>query len=102
MEGGRLEEPGPCPEAASGRTAGKRAGRPPGDGGRRREMAEWSTAEALRTALRYEREFFERYGKSAAEATDPAVKAMFEFLAGEERKHMNLVLEMMERHDVEP
>ena len=65
-------------------------------------MAEWSMAEALRMAFRFEKENFEEYGKSAGETTDPGVKAMFGFLAAEERRHMDLILEMMRRHDVEP
>ena len=65
-------------------------------------MADWSTAEALRMALRFEERNFEEYRKGAAETADPGVKSMFEFLAGEEQKHMNLIREMMRRHDVEP
>ncbi len=65
-------------------------------------MTEWSIGEALRTALRYERENFEEYEKGARETADPGVKSMFGFLAGEERRHMDLILDMMRRHDVEP
>jgi rubrerythrin len=65
-------------------------------------MADWTTEEALRMAFRFEKKFFEEYGKSAGEATDPGVKSMFEFLANEERKHMDLISEMMRRHNVEP
>ncbi len=65
-------------------------------------MAEWSMEEALRTALRYERENFEEYDKGSRETADPGVKSMFGFLAGEERKHMDLILDMMRRHNVEP
>lgn len=65
-------------------------------------MAEWSMEEALRTALRYERENLEEYEKGAGETTDPGVRSMFVFLAGEERRHMDLILDMMRRRDVEP
>jgi len=65
-------------------------------------MADGSMAEALRMAFRFEKENFEEYRKSAGETTDPGVKAMFEFLATEERRHMDLILDMMRRHDVEP
>ena len=65
-------------------------------------MAEWSMAEALRMAFRFEKENVEEYEKGAGETSDPGVKSMFEFLAGEERKHMNLIQDMMRRHNVEP
>lgn len=65
-------------------------------------MANWSMSEALRTALRYERENFDEYEAGARETADPGVKSMFRFLAGEERKHMDLILDMMRRHNVEP
>jgi rubrerythrin len=65
-------------------------------------MSEGSLADALRTAFRFERENLEEYEKGAGETADPGVKAMFTFLAGEERRHMELIREMMRRHDVEP
>ena len=65
-------------------------------------MADWSMEEALRMALRLEAENFEEYEKSAREATNPGVKAMFHFLAGEERNHMKLIREKMEQFKVTP
>ena len=65
-------------------------------------MAEWSMEEALRLALRLEEENFVEYEKNAAEATNPGVKSMFRFLAGEERNHIKLIKEMMEQFHVKP
>ena len=65
-------------------------------------MAEWSMEDALRMAFRFERDNYEEYVKSAGETADPGVKTMFEFLAGEERRHMDLIRDMMRRHNVEP
>lgn len=65
-------------------------------------MAEWSMADALRTAFRFEKENFEEYANNAGETKDPGVKSMFEFLAAEERRHMDLIRDMMRRHNVEP
>jgi rubrerythrin len=65
-------------------------------------MSEWLTPDALRMAFRFEKENFEEYSRGAAETKDPGVKSMFEFLAAEERKHMDLIQEMMRRHHVEP
>ncbi len=65
-------------------------------------MANWSMEEALRMALRLEEENFGDYEKNAAEATVPGVKAMFRFLADEERKHIRLIREKMEQFHVKP
>jgi rubrerythrin len=65
-------------------------------------MAEWSMEEALRMAMRLEEENFVEYEKSAAEATNPGVKSMFRFLAGEERNHIKLIKEKMEQFNVKP
>jgi rubrerythrin len=65
-------------------------------------MAEWSMEEALRMALRWEKENFEEYGNIAAETSNPGVKTMFLFLANEERNHMKLIQDMMRRLHVEP
>ncbi|GAB4233001.1 MAG: hypothetical protein OHK0028_08610 [Deltaproteobacteria bacterium] len=65
-------------------------------------MADWSMEEALRLALRLEKENFEEYEKNAAGATNPGVKAMFAFLAGEERNHIRLIREKMEQFHVTP
>jgi rubrerythrin len=65
-------------------------------------MASWSMEDALRLALRLEEENFVEYEKSAAEATNPGVKSMFRFLAGEERNHIRLIKEKMEQFHVKP
>jgi len=65
-------------------------------------MAKWSMEEALRLALRLEEENFGEYEKSAEEATNPGVKAMFRFLAGEERNHIRLIQEKMTQFDIKP
>ena len=66
------------------------------------ELADWSMEDALRMALRLEEENFTEYEKSAAEATNPGVKSMFAFLAGEERNHMKLIRDKMEQFHVKP
>jgi len=53
-------------------------------------------------ALRLEEENYGEYEKSADEATNPGVKAMFKFLAGEERNHIRLIKEKMEQFNVKP
>ncbi|MCP2500588.1 MAG: hypothetical protein NCA08_03350 [Deltaproteobacteria bacterium] len=65
-------------------------------------MADWSMEEALRMALRLEADNFAEYEKSAAEATNPGVKSMFRFLAGEERNHIKLIKDKMEQFNVKP
>ncbi|HSE14476.1 MAG TPA: ferritin family protein [Candidatus Deferrimicrobium sp.] len=65
-------------------------------------MANWSMEDALRLALRLEEENFTEYEKSAAEATNPGVRSMFLFLAGEERNHMKLIKEKMAQFNVKP
>ena len=65
-------------------------------------MADWSMEDALRMALRLEADNFAEYEKSAAEATNPGVKSMFRFLAGEERNHIKLIREKMEQFNVKP
>ncbi len=65
-------------------------------------MADWSMEEALRLALRLEEENYAEYEKSAAEATNPGAKSMFQFLAGEERNHMKLIKEKMDRFNIKP
>lgn len=58
--------------------------------------------EALRMALRFEKDNFEEYEKCAGETSNPGVKTMFLFLANEERKHMELIREMMGRFHIVP
>jgi rubrerythrin len=65
-------------------------------------MAKWSMEDALRLALRLEEENFEEYEKNAGEAANPGVKAMFRFLAGEERNHIRLIKEKMAQFNIKP
>ncbi len=44
-----------------------------------------------RMAIKEEAASEQRYRQAAEWATDPAVKALFEYLAGEEVKHKNLL-----------
>jgi len=65
-------------------------------------MAEWSMEEALRMALRIEKDNFVEYEKNAREAANPGVKSMFEFLANEERNHLKLIQDKMRQFNVKP
>ena len=65
-------------------------------------MANWSMEEALRFALKLEQENFVEYEKSAKEAANPGVRSMFQFLAEEERKHIQLIKDKMEQFHVKP
>jgi len=58
-------------------------------------MAEWTMAEVLRLALRHEMENFGEYNKASEEAENPAIRAMFKFLADEERNHIKLIRDKM-------
>jgi rubrerythrin len=65
-------------------------------------MGNWSMEEALRFALKLEEENFVEYEKSAKEAANPGVRSMFTFLAGEERRHIQLIKEKMARFNIKP
>ena len=65
-------------------------------------MANWSMEEALRFALKLEEENFAEYEKSAREAANPGVRSMFQFLAGEESRHIKLIQEKMAQFHVKP
>jgi rubrerythrin len=56
-----------------------------------RKMAKWTMAEVLRLALRHEMDNFGEYNKASQETENPAIRAMFEFLADEERNHIKLI-----------
>ncbi len=58
-------------------------------------MATVTMADALRMALRLEKENHADYRKHAEEAKSPALRAMFSFLAGEEKKHISIILAKM-------
>lgn len=63
-------------------------------------MADWTIEEVLRRALSLEAENYGEYTREAEAATDPAVKAMFKFLAEEERHHIQLIKDKMAEHNV--
>jgi rubrerythrin len=58
-------------------------------------MAEWTMEEVLRLALRHEMDNFGEYKKAAEEAQNPAIRAMFRFLADEEKHHIKLIRDKM-------
>jgi rubrerythrin len=58
-------------------------------------MAEWKMEEVLRLALRHEMDNFGEYKKAAEEAQNPAIQAMFRFLADEEKQHIKLIRDKM-------
>jgi rubrerythrin len=58
-------------------------------------MAEWKMEEVLRLALRHEMDNFGEYKKAAEEAQNPAIRAMFRFLADEEKRHIKLIRDKM-------
>jgi rubrerythrin len=63
-------------------------------------MAEWTMEEVLRLALRHETENFTEYKKASEEAQNPAIRAMFQFLADEERGHIKLIRDKMAEFQV--
>lgn len=58
-------------------------------------MAEWTMAEVLRLALRQELDNYGEYKRAAEKMQSPAVKAMFAFLAEEEKGHIKLIRDKM-------
>jgi len=58
-------------------------------------MAEWTMEEVLRLALRHEMDNFSEYKKASEETGNPAIRAMFKFLADEERRHIKLIRDKM-------
>ena len=58
-------------------------------------MKEWTMEEVLRMALRHEMENFGEYRKASEEAQNPAIRAMFRFLADEEKHHIKLIRDKM-------
>jgi rubrerythrin len=59
-------------------------------------MADWTIEEVLRRALQLELENFGEYKRGAEESTIPSMKAMFAFLAEEEKRHIKLIRDKME------
>lgn len=58
-------------------------------------MAKWSMEEVLRMALRLELQNYAEYQKGSQEAEIPSLKAMFAFLASEEKGHIQLIRDKM-------
>ncbi len=58
-------------------------------------MAKWNTGEVLRMALRLELQNYGEYRKGAQESEIPSLKAMFAFLAAEEKRHIKLIRDKM-------
>lgn len=54
--------------------------------------------EALQLALKREEAAEDYYVKAAQSVQDGSARKMFEFLAGEERKHQRLILEEIDRN----
>ena len=63
-------------------------------------MAKWTMDEVLRRALRLELVHSGEYQKGANEAKIPSLKAMFTFLAEEEKKHAKLIRDKMAQFKV--
>lgn len=58
-------------------------------------MAKWTMEEALRMALRLELQNYGEYQKGARESQIASMKAMFAFLAEEEKRHIKLIRDKM-------
>lgn len=58
-------------------------------------MAKWTMDEVLRRALRLEIQNYGEYQKGAQESKVPSMKAMFTFLADEEKRHIKLIRDKM-------
>ena len=63
-------------------------------------MAEWTMQEVLRLALRTEMQNFGEYTKASKEMQNPAIRAMFKFLAEEEENHIKLIRDKMAEFNV--
>ncbi|OGP76856.1 MAG: hypothetical protein A2Z13_10475 [Deltaproteobacteria bacterium RBG_16_64_85] len=58
-------------------------------------MAKWTMEEVLRMALRLELQNYGEYRKGSQESEIPSMKAMFAFLAEEEKGHIQLIRDKM-------
>lgn len=63
-------------------------------------MAKWTMEEVLRRALKMELLHSGEYQRGANESQVPALKAMFTFLAEEEKKHAKLIRDKMAQFKV--
>ncbi len=64
-------------------------------------MAQSEIEKLLRMALALEKKNYSDYTQAAADAELESIRKMFEFLAGEEEKHITLIQEKMEHFGVE-
>lgn len=64
-------------------------------------MANEEVGKVLKMALALEKKNFKDYLKSAEEAEIESVKKMFEFLAKEEEKHIEMIQEKMKIFGIE-
>ncbi len=64
-------------------------------------MAKSEIEKLLRMALALEKKNYSDYKRSAADAELESIRKMFEFLAGEEEKHIILIQEKMEHFGIE-
>ena len=63
-------------------------------------MPDWTIKEVLERALQLEADNYAEYSREAGEATNPAVKAMFLFLAEEEKRHIKLIKDKMAEFNI--
>ncbi|HEU5360455.1 MAG TPA: ferritin family protein [Candidatus Deferrimicrobiaceae bacterium] len=63
-------------------------------------MAEWTMEEVLRLALKHEMDNFMEYKRASEEMEDPSIRAMFQFLADEEKNHIKLIRDKMTEFQV--
>jgi rubrerythrin len=63
-------------------------------------MAEWTMEEVLRLALQQEMQNFGEYKRASEKMQNPAIRAMFKFLAEEEENHIKLIRDKMAEFNV--
>ena len=65
-------------------------------------MPDWTIKEVLERALQIEAENYGEYQRESDAASNPAVKAMFKFLAEEEKGHIKLIKDKMAEFNISP
>ncbi len=63
-------------------------------------MTQTSPMDAIRAALEREKQAVRIYTEYAGAASDAAVRKMFEYLAGEEKKHAKLLQDEIEKESL--
>jgi rubrerythrin len=63
-------------------------------------MPDWTIKEVLERALQIEAENYGEYQRESADSSNPAVKAMFTFLAEEEKRHIKLIKDKMAEFNI--